>query len=302
MLASQTKMIKPTHVKALDRYKIWIEFEDGVKGEIDLAALSGKGVFRRWANRDYFEDVRIGSDRSIIWGDGEEIDICADWAYMELTGKTVDEVRHHLAHALILMFARHSNQPHDPNHQKTTLKLDPEIKYEHKIWSCLAGMVAAIIVAFIVFGVITEATERRVTSEYGWTTTESDVGLAFLIGAAAGFVAWLVTTLIVCAIFDSARSPSSENHRDVAHPVRRVPIPRWVKAHLYQDCGGQCAGCLDTFRQIGNMQVDHIIPVHLGGTNELDNLQLLCRSCNVKKGTKTMPQLIERLRQDGIRH
>ena len=92
-------MIKPIKVKALDQYKIWIEFEDGEKGEIDLEGLSSKGVFRKWSDRGYFEDVRIGADRAIIWGDGEEIDMCADWAYLELTGKTLDEIRTQLAHA-----------------------------------------------------------------------------------------------------------------------------------------------------------------------------------------------------------
>ncbi len=95
---------------------------------------------------------------------------------------------------------------------------------------------------------------------------------------------------------------ASQVEVSVTQPTqRRQHIPRWVKAHLFQECGGVCAGCLDTFRQIGNMQVDHIIPVHLGGNNELANLQLLCRSCNVKKGTKTMPELIEQLRRDGVR-
>ena len=29
--------------------------------------------------------------------------------------------------------------------------------------------------------------------------------------------------------------------------------------------------------------VDHIIPQHLGGTNAMTNLQILCQSCNSKK-------------------
>ena len=92
-------MIQPTKVEALDGYKIWIEFEDGEMGEIDLSELAVKGVFKKWENREFFEEVKIGAHRAIIWGDGDEIDMCADWAYMEVTGKSVDEVRQQLSHA-----------------------------------------------------------------------------------------------------------------------------------------------------------------------------------------------------------
>jgi 5-methylcytosine-specific restriction endonuclease McrA len=35
-----------------------------------------------------------------------------------------------------------------------------------------------------------------------------------------------------------------------------------------------------------NLTIDHIFPVYWGGTNSMDNLQLLCKSCNSKKGTR----------------
>lgn len=33
-----------------------------------------------------------------------------------------------------------------------------------------------------------------------------------------------------------------------------------------------------------DLTVDHIVPLALGGTNDLDNLHTLCRSCNCRKG------------------
>lgn len=43
--------------------------------------------------------------------------------------------------------------------------------------------------------------------------------------------------------------------------------------------------CLDC-SAVENLTVDHIVPVILGGTDELENLQTLCRKCNSKKGKK----------------
>ena len=34
------------------------------------------------------------------------------------------------------------------------------------------------------------------------------------------------------------------------------------------------------------LQIDHVIPVTKGGTNDKANIQLLCKTCNVKKGNK----------------
>jgi hypothetical protein len=36
------------------------------------------------------------------------------------------------------------------------------------------------------------------------------------------------------------------------------------------------------------LQVDHILADYRGGPNHIDNLQTLCKSCNKKKGTRTL--------------
>ena len=83
-------MFKPVEVKALEDYKLWVKYEDGVEGETDLSHLAGKGVFTLWNDYSAFEKVYIGSHGELAWSD--EIDICPDTIYMEITGKSPEEV------------------------------------------------------------------------------------------------------------------------------------------------------------------------------------------------------------------
>jgi len=56
--------------------------------------------------------------------------------------------------------------------------------------------------------------------------------------------------------------------------------------HIYTAQSGECKCCgVDTSDLY---HVDHIVPLNLGGTNMPDNLQILCPTCNMQKGSKTM--------------
>jgi hypothetical protein len=83
-------MVRPVSVRPLPNYRIRLEFSDGVKGEVDLSDLAGKGVFQVWNDYSFFEKVHIGHDRQIQWD--EEIELCADSLYLRLTGKTPEEL------------------------------------------------------------------------------------------------------------------------------------------------------------------------------------------------------------------
>ena len=77
-------------VKARDGFRIWVRFDDGVSGEIDLSDHVGKGVFKAWDDPEFFKGVYVNPDRAIAWS--EEIDMCPDAAYMEVTGFTAEEM------------------------------------------------------------------------------------------------------------------------------------------------------------------------------------------------------------------
>ncbi|MFQ5745408.1 MAG: DUF2442 domain-containing protein, partial [Acidobacteriota bacterium] len=77
-------------VKVLEGYRLWLRFEDGSEGEVDLFDLAGRGVFRAWRDRKVFEAVRIDKSGALQWPTG--IDLCGDALYMRATGKSPEEV------------------------------------------------------------------------------------------------------------------------------------------------------------------------------------------------------------------
>ena len=71
------------------------------------------------------------------------------------------------------------------------------------------------------------------------------------------------------------------------------------KRALYGQQEGICAGCRVHF-ELRNMEVDHVIPRVKGGPNHISNYQLLCGSCNRRKGAGSQAELIAKLKRDGI--
>jgi len=59
-------------------------------------------------------------------------------------------------------------------------------------------------------------------------------------------------------------------------------IRKTVSPRIIQNGSGRCAYCGSTEK----LEIDHIIPLARGGTNDSDNLQVLCRSCNRRKGVR----------------
>jgi hypothetical protein len=83
-------MPKPIEVKALTPYRIWLRYDDGVHGEVDLSDLAGRGVFEVWKDPAVFRAVGLGPHGAIEWS--PDLDLCPDAMYLRLTGKTIEEV------------------------------------------------------------------------------------------------------------------------------------------------------------------------------------------------------------------
>ena len=83
-------MRKIVKVKVTQRYRLHLEFDDEISGEVDLSDLVGKGVFAQWRDEKIFEQVQIGSSGELVWG--KDIDLCPDSLYLKVTGKKPEDV------------------------------------------------------------------------------------------------------------------------------------------------------------------------------------------------------------------
>ena len=83
-------MARLTEVEPRDGYQIWIRYSDGAAGVIDLSHLAGRGVFKAWKNRTFFQSVHLTANGAVVWD--EDIELCPDALYMRLTDKSVEEV------------------------------------------------------------------------------------------------------------------------------------------------------------------------------------------------------------------
>lgn len=85
-------MHRPIQVEALPNFRIHVVYPDGAEGDIDLSADVGRGVFAPLADEAFFRTVHLGQFGQIAWS--EDIEICPDAAYLEITGRSVTEAVH----------------------------------------------------------------------------------------------------------------------------------------------------------------------------------------------------------------
>ena len=83
-------MNRVVRAKPLQGFNLWVRFEDGASGDLDISDLAGRGVFRAWEDRRLFESVRISESGAVEWPGG--VDLGPDALYLRLTGKQPEEL------------------------------------------------------------------------------------------------------------------------------------------------------------------------------------------------------------------
>ncbi len=79
--------------------------------------------------------------------------------------------------------------------------------------------------------------------------------------------------------------------------MKRHKLKATERRAIYDKCDNHCAYCGE-YIKYEDMQVDHIMPLHKGGADSIDNMLPACRSCNHYKSTLTLEQFrtnIERM-------
>ena len=110
---------------------------------------------------------------------------------------------------------------------------------------------------------VVRTTTARGTHRYRFTTLTD---LMYAVGTVYGGLAVAQRLVTV----------GGEGERD----SRR--ISQQIKAEVWRRDGGRCQECGST----SYLEFDHVIPWSLGGATSVNNLQLLCRGCNARKGNR----------------
>jgi hypothetical protein len=84
-------LIDVVEVKPLEGHRLFLRFEDGAEGEVDVAEMVRfEGVFSSLKDREKFREVRVNPEiGTICWPNGADLD--PDVLYARVTGEALPE-------------------------------------------------------------------------------------------------------------------------------------------------------------------------------------------------------------------
>ncbi|MDE0070749.1 MAG: DUF2442 domain-containing protein [Caldilineaceae bacterium] len=79
-------------LKPMNDFRLWVEYSDGIKGEVDLSDMAQTELFEDWKRPGMFEQVTIGEYGEVYWT--SDANLCPDSLYIELTEPSGEEPVH----------------------------------------------------------------------------------------------------------------------------------------------------------------------------------------------------------------
>ena len=83
---SANRRVRIVEVEPRAEFRLWLRYEDGVAGEVNLSESAKLPLFQGWHDDAPFEAVGLSPSGLLVWND--DIDLCGDALYLELTGQS----------------------------------------------------------------------------------------------------------------------------------------------------------------------------------------------------------------------
>ena len=97
-------------------------------------------------------------------------------------------------------------------------------------------------------------------------------------------------------------APAEQPNETITRTVRRPTFSTSFRLNLFLMRNGLCAACTQKIDAGKAWDIDHILPLALGGTNELNNLQILCSPCHRSKTSHSDVPRITKTKRLKARH
>ncbi len=99
-----------------------------------------------------------------------------------------------------------------------------------------------------------------------------------------------------------SKSSAEQTDETITRTVRRPTFSTSFRLSLFLKRKGTCAACTQKIEAGKAWNIDHILPLALGGTNAPENLQILCRPCHRSKTTHSDIPRIAKTKRLKARH